>query len=146
MTGKRLSDPYWQGVPRIWIRTIAVVWLIAASVFVCFVVLWSLWHSRIISHEVFQAIAASIGVAALLLEIGIMVSFYARVPVKRSRVTRGELLCPECGYPVFTIDETGASRECSECGVWLRADEVLRAWAKVPEHRRLFRQDLQENS
>ncbi len=134
------AGPYLFGRPRVWVVFIRIVWASALFLLIGWVGLTTASWCGVIGRSVSERLLWVVVMVGLGAEVFAFVRYYRYVRVKRSLVERDQILCPGCAYPVFVVDDPEPERVCPECGSALQYDEVVRSWARVPEHRAIFRE------
>ncbi len=120
--------------PFIWIRTVRIM-------FVTLVIAVGTGFGSISvgANSKLGLLFASISVMAFLYQMYELTVRYPRLGLKNHLVQHNELLCPDCGYPICRLDEDDKVVICSECGKKTTADTVFKSWMRVPEFRRMYK-------
>lgn len=134
------TKPYLFGRPRVWVVFIRIVWASAMFLLIGWVGLTAAYWFDAIDRSIRERLLWVVVTIGLGTQIFAFVRYYRHVRVKRSLVEHDQILCPGCAYPVFVVDDPESERVCPECGSALQYDEVVQSWARVREHRAMFRE------
>ncbi len=134
------AGPYLFGRPRVWVVFIRDIWIGALFLLIGWAGLTAAYWCGAIDRSISERGMWLVGPVGVGVQIVVLVRYWRHVRVKRSLEEHGQILCPACAYPVFAVDDPEPDRVCPECGSALHYDEVVRSWARVPDHRARFRE------